>query len=40
MSLRHKFVWTGAGILLVALAQTGKGVCSQRRQWGILNGTF
>jgi pilus assembly protein CpaC len=29
MSLRHKFVWTGAGILLVALAQTGSIVWAQ-----------
>jgi pilus assembly protein CpaC len=29
MSFRHKFVWTGAGILLVALAQTGSIVWAQ-----------
>jgi pilus assembly protein CpaC len=29
MSLRHKFVWTGAAILLVALAQTGSIVWAQ-----------
>ena len=29
MSLRHKFVWTGAGILLVALAQSGSIVWAQ-----------
>ncbi len=29
MNLRHKFVWTGAGILLVALAQTGSIVWAQ-----------
>ena len=29
MSLRHKFVWTGCGILLVALAQTGSIVWAQ-----------
>jgi pilus assembly protein CpaC len=29
MSFRHKFVWTGAGILLVALAQSGSIVWAQ-----------
>ena len=29
MSFRHKFVWTGAGILLIALAQTGSIVWPQ-----------
>jgi pilus assembly protein CpaC len=29
MNFRHKFVWTGAGILLVALAQTGSIVWAQ-----------
>jgi pilus assembly protein CpaC len=29
MSFRHKFVWTGAGILLIALAQTGSIVWAQ-----------